>query len=248
MRRNYSCFLILAMLSASAPVAAGESFQRWVEPSAAFTQVQVQVKKGSLTIVPSEGDQIEVSARLRGKRADREAVHFDVDRRGERFSVVAVYPGRSDPDEPDSRVQIDIHVLLPAGIEFVGQTDVGDIEAVGVDGPLDLVTSVGDIELETDTYGQARTTNGRIRARIGQVAWTGKLAFATVNGDITVSLPRSADIELSAKSVTGRYSSNLHPVSTRRRGPGARVEGTLGDGGRRLEMRTVNGDLVLDRL
>ena len=236
------------MLSASEPAAAGESFQRWTEPGAAFTEVRVQVKKGSLTVVPSEGDRIEISARLRGKDADREAVRFDVEKRGDQFSVVAVYPRRADRDEPDTRVQIDVHVLLPAGIGFVGRTDVGDIEAMGVDGPLELVTSVGDIEFEVDAYGQARTTNGHIRARLGRATWAGKLEFAAVNGDIEVSLPRSAEFELSAKSVTGRYSSDLHPVSNRRRGPGARVEGTLGDGGRRLEMSTINGDLVLNRL
>lgn len=70
------------------------------------------------------------------------------------------------------------------------------------------------------------------------------LSFSTVNGDITLDLPDDIDAELDASWLNGELDSDL-PLMLQGRMGRRSARGTLGDGGPRLEVSTVNGSIRL---
>src|SRR6202035_362317 len=86
-----------------------------------------------------------------------------------------------------------------------------------------------------------RDINGEVRVRAGDrlsirayLDARGALSAKTVIGSIAVALPHGTGYELSAKTLTGGINADGIDVQRPRYGPGARANGTLGDGARKL--------------
>jgi DUF4097 and DUF4098 domain-containing protein YvlB len=90
----------------------------------------------------------------------------------------------------------------------------------------------------------ARTVNGSIESRMGRADWSGEAEFSTVNGSITLELPASAGAEVDAKTVNGGIDTDF-PLEVSGRFMRRRLRGTIGGGGRRLTLETVNGGIHL---
>nr|MBA2565837.1 DUF4097 family beta strand repeat protein [Gemmatimonadota bacterium] len=88
--------------------------------------------------------------------------------------------------------------------------------------------------------------NGSIDAALGESSWSGALAFTTVNGEISLSLPSDVGASVEAETVNGHISSAF-PLEIRGRFGPRRMTGTIGSGGGELQLETVNGDIRLER-
>jgi hypothetical protein len=167
----------------------------------------------------------------------------------------------SNRDSNDTRVNFTVRV--PAGVRFVGRTVVGDMDATGLRSDVDASTvsgnkrvsttgtarasSVsGDVERYTTGYGDASTVSGYITATLGRGSWPEPLDFRTVSGKITLTLPATTAAQVRAQSMTGRIQSDF-PLEIDQRRMQARATGTLGRGGRPLNLQTLSGDIRLRR-
>ena len=79
---------------------------------------------------------------------------------------------------------------------------------------------------------------------MGKADWTGDAEFTTVNGGITLDLPRNIDTDISARTVNGSFESDFPVTIEGRFGP-KRISGRIGAGGRTLRLQTVNGSIKL---
>ncbi|MHB1225508.1 MAG: hypothetical protein ACYC2G_15880, partial [Gemmatimonadaceae bacterium] len=70
------------------------------------------------------------------------------------------------------------------------------------------------------------------------------LSYSTVNGSITVAVPRPLSAELQMQTVNGGIESDF-PLTVSGRINPRRISATVGDGGRRLSLKTVNGSIRL---
>jgi DUF4097 and DUF4098 domain-containing protein YvlB len=140
--------------------------------------------------------------------------------------------------------RVDYTVAIPDGLATKLVNVNGQIVAKGVRAELDAVNVNGDIELETTGPAKAVTVNGSVRAVAGQV--DGRTKFATVNGNIDVTLPPGCDAEISASTTSGKIVSDL-PLKRHEMGPLASAKGTLGAGTAQLSAATVNGDVKLNQ-
>src|SRR5206468_1577324 len=111
----------------------------------------------------------------------------------------------------------------------------GDVEANTVN---------GSIRMSTAGYAEARTVNGGIVASPGRATWRDALEFRTVNAGITLDLPAGLSTEVRAKTVNGDIQTDFPLMVTGRLGPRS-LRGTIGSGGRRLALETVNGSIRL---
>ena len=73
------------------------------------------------------------------------------------------------------------------------------------------------------------------------------LDFSTVNGTVIVQVPDGADAELAMSTTNGSVQSDF-PVTIQGRLNPRKLRATLGKGGPRLVMHTVNGDVRLRKL
>ncbi|PYP64110.1 MAG: hypothetical protein DMD37_03730, partial [Gemmatimonadetes bacterium] len=68
--------------------------------------------------------------------------------------------------------------------------------------------------------------------------------FHTVNGGITLELPATFSAEVRAETVNGDIETEFPLTVTGRFGP-RHLRGTVGNGGRELDLGTVNGSIRL---
>ena len=112
----------------------------------------------------------------------------------------------------------------------------GEVRATTVNGGVDVTTRNGPVE--------ATTVNGSVNVRMAALRNDGDMRFSTVNGNIIVETPPSLDARVSLSTLHGSISSDYPVQITGRFGP-RRASGTIGRGGREIEMGTVNGSIEL---
>src|SRR6185295_18542377 len=119
----------------------------------------------------------------------------------------------------------------------------GDVAAKGLTGSVQVYSVNGSIRFSTSSSGEAETVNGSITASLGRTE--SPMSFSTVNGRIRLSLPRDASAELQASTMNGRITSDF-PLHGGGRQNQNHMQGTIGAGGARLELETLNGDIEIE--
>ena len=82
-------------------------------------------------------------------------------------------------------------------------------------------------------------------AALGSAEWTEPLSFNTVNGGIHLTLPAKLDVDLRARTLNGVVDSDF-PVTVTGKLSKHSIHGTIGKGGRRLDLETTNGNISLN--
>ena len=170
-------------------------------------------------------------------------------------TICAVYPSSGAPNEckpgeggrmsvRDNDVNVEFRVTVPAGVRFVGRTVNGGIEASGITADAEAHTVNGGVELDATGTARAETVNGGITARLGRTDWTGALTLKTVNGGIEMTMPEGLSADVKASTVNGDIQTDF-PLTVTGRISRRKLEGTIGSGGRLLELSTVNGGIEL---
>ena len=248
-----------ALVVLAAPLAA-QDFS-WSGRVAAGKEIEIKGVNGGIRAEVASGDEIQVTARKHGRDDDPADVKIEVVEHGGGVTICAVYPtpeGANHENEckpgsgghmstRDNDVTVDFTVKVPAGVRFAGNTVNGDVEADGLGADVDIATVNGDVEVSTRGRAEATTVNGSITVRMGRADWTGDLRFHTVNGGITVYFPADFSAEIEAETVNGDIETEF-PLTVSGRFGMHRIRGTVGQGGRTLELETVNGSIRLRKL
>lgn len=165
----------------------------------------------------------------------------------------------------DREVEVKYTVSVPRGVRLAAGTVNGSMTVRGVGSEVRANTVNGSLEV-SDATGQvtahtvngnvivtttggpvsATTVNGSINARMGGLSGDGDMRFTTVNGGITVETPSSLDADVSLNTAFGGISTDFPVRLSGKFGP-RHAEGTIGRGGRRISMNTVNGSVELRR-
>jgi len=151
--------------------------------------------------------------------------------------------GRMNTSNNDVNVEFDVRV--PEGVVLIAKTVNGGIDASSLKSDIDANTVNGRISLSTTGVASADTVNGSIEASLGSAKWNDALDFHTVNGGITISLPKGLAANLHADTLNGEIDSDFPITVTSMRHRGRRIIGTIGSGGKELHLSTTNGGIRL---
>ena len=151
--------------------------------------------------------------------------------------------GRMNVNNNDVNVDFDIRV--PEGVRLLAQTINGSIDASSLKSDVDAATVNGRIRVSTTGLAWADTVNGTIDVSMGAAKWNEPLDFHTVNGGITLELPKGAAAELHADTMNGEIDSDFPIKVTSSRHRGRRIVGSIGSGGKELHISTTNGGIRL---
>jgi len=217
--------------------------------------LEIKGISGRIEARPASGTEARVTAEMTARRSNPSSVRVEMIESGDGLTFCAVYPtpegkrenycasgseGRMSTERND--VQVDFIVHVPAGVSFVARNVNGDVIAEGLASDVRVETVNGDVEIETTGAAEASTVNGSIEAAFGVSTLRSDVEFSTVNGGITLDVPDDFNAELDAEWLNGHLDSDL-PLSLRGRMGRRSARGTLGDGGARLEVSTVNGSI-----
>ncbi len=250
--------LVAANVRERSVVAQGQAHQgdefTWSGTLDAGEIVEIKGVNGSVIAEPTSGSRVEVRAVKKARRSDASEVRIEVVEHSGGVTLCAVYPsrgrranecapgdgGRMNVQNNDT--QVTFYVKVPAGVVFRGKTVNGDIEALDLESDLFVRTVNGDVEVSTSGFAEATTVNGSIDATLGTADRSEGLRFATVNGSITLDLPDDINADVSATWVNGGIETDL-PLEMTGRISRNSAQGVLGEGGPRLDLRTVNGSI-----
>ncbi len=256
MRESVFLLCAVAGLAVSVRDAAAQAQFHWNGKIAAGKAIEIKGVNGAVRAVAGAGE-VEVTAAKHARKSDPEEVKIEVVEHADGVTICAVYPSdgrRENECQPgegghmsthDNDVQVDFTVHVPAGVRFIGKTVNGTVEAANLASDVDANTVNGSIRISTSGDAEARTVNGSIVAALGRSTWSNELAFSTVNGGITLELPASVSTEVRA-TMNGEIMTDFPLTVTGRLGPRS-LHGTIGSGGRELELSTVNGSIRLKK-
>jgi DUF4097 and DUF4098 domain-containing protein YvlB len=146
-------------------------------------------------------------------------------------------------------LEVEFEVHVPAGVNFVGRSVSGDVEAVGLEGDVKAFSVSGDIDITTSGIAQGSTVSGDISVTMGRGSWDGALEFHTVSGDVDIALPQDLRADVSFESLSGELQSDFAITMEGRRSQfiGQNIRGTIGGGGGSLSLKSVSGDVNVMR-
>jgi len=241
-----------------APVVQQTQDWEWQGSVARGDAIEIKGINGGIKATGASGSQVMVTAVKKGKDDDPADVRIEVVEHSGGVTICAVYPdveGKKNECAPgdggrlsskDNDVSVNFSVQVPQGVRLIAKTVNGDVEAGDLKADAMVVTVNGDIKVSTTGIAKAKTVNGSIQASMGRSDWDGKLGFNTVNGNITVRLPAGVNADVSASTVNGSMDTDF-PLTVQGRFSMKNMRGTIGSGGRDLEIETVNGSIHLER-
>ena len=251
---------MMALLMAGAADLKAQDFD-WSGQIQSGDVIEIEGVLGEIRAVAARGNEVEVRAEvIEHRRGNAEDIEFEVIEHSGGVTICALYPtprrarqdnecrpnGRSRNSTNNIDVEVNFTVHVPAGVDFMGHTVNGDIDVNSVSGNVEVYTVNGSIDVSTSGYAEATTVNGDIDAVIGNANWDGMLEFETVNGSIAVELPDGIGADVSASTVNGAIDTDF-PLTVRGRFSHRRLSGSIGGGGERISLTTVNGSVSLLR-
>jgi hypothetical protein len=242
-------------LALAVPLLAAEENFHWRGELAPGATVEIKNTNGAIVATGTSGREVEVEAVKKGRRSDPAEVKIEVVKHAGGVTICAVYPGEGAPNEckpgeggrmklRHNDVSVKFQVRVPEGVRFVGRSVNGGVSASGITADAEASTVNGSIELDATGTARGETVNGGISARLGRADWDGTLALKTVNGGIDLTLPPGLSADVKARTVNGEIRTDF-PISVQGTIGHHRLEGRIGNGGRLLELETVNGSIEL---
>jgi hypothetical protein len=157
----------------------------------------------------------------------------------------------------DFEIQVPVRTSLKLSAVNLGDVVVdgveGEVEVNNVNGPITLTNIAGSVV--------AHSVNGTVKATLTRVTPDKAMAFASMNGNIDVTLPSSLKANLKLRSDQGDVftdfdvqvrSASPTAVEDQRKGGGKyridvnkAIYGTVNGGGQEFELRTFNGNVYL---
>lgn len=242
------------------PVVSGAQQQgdfRWSGRMADGQTLEIRGVNGEIRVEAASGSEAQVTATKSARRSDPADVEIAVVPHDGGVTLCALYPSQEDrPNEcrpgggrnnsKDNDVKVEWTVRLPAGVHLSAHTVNGDIVVRDAGASVHAATVNGDVDIVTRGAAEATTVNGSIDATLGRADWDGTMAFKTVNGSITIGVPASLSAQVEASTVNGNIESDF-PITVQGRFGSRTLRGTIGSGGRDLDIETVNGSIRLRR-
>ena len=227
----------------------------WHGPVAQGKTIEIRGINGDVSAEAATGSEVEVTAMKRGRRSDPDEVRIEVVESDAGVTVCAVYPGDNNRcaagggrmNTHNNDVEVTFSVRVPRGVGFDGNTVNGDVEIAGVTGDVDANTVNGSVRLET-AGGEASgaSVNGGVTAIVHSIGQH-PMRFHSVNGTVNVTLPTGISADVDARTVNGSIDTDF-PINVVGRMSPRHIAGTIGQGGRHLELETVNGSIRLHKL
>jgi hypothetical protein len=247
--RRLSFFTVLifaARIFAASPSAAVESFSQ-NHPLPANGEITVVNNRGTITV--RTWDRAEV--RIEGEKhaatpQELRLVRVEVDPAPSHLTVQTALPRDQPGGGATVRAEVQLTLTVPVTasvrrIETVNASVTidgvhGDVRVRAVNGPVQAKGLAADAVLDT--------VNGSIHAEFTSVKAGQKITVHSVNGAVTLALPKDADVAVQAETINGSVASELplQPTGTVARN---RLNGTLGGGSAALKVDTVNGGIRL---
>ena len=221
--------------------------------------ITVRNLNGTVDVTPGTSDRVEVTATRHTRRGDPDYVRFEVKKYGPNDQDVLIcalwgensdcsednYRSRSDRRGRGNEVWVEFRVRVPKGVKVGAHSVNGEVRVEDVAAEVDAESVNGSVIVSTiGGPVNARTVNGSVRASMGKFDLHSDLRFSSVNGTVVAEFASDLNADVDLSTVNGRFVTDF-PVTISGRIDPRRLRATLGKGGPRVRLATVNGNVEL---
>ncbi|PYQ68089.1 MAG: hypothetical protein DMF54_02210 [Acidobacteria bacterium] len=222
---------VALMLIAAGTLRAEETVNRTERISATLAPgTAVRIENVSGDVVATAGPQFSVVAKIVVVAPTKERAEEILGkvrllqlREGDEFSIATMWPEsrwRFDRERlarrrlsarcDDCRINARFDVTIPPGVAAALETVNGDVVVKDLDGDLDLETVNGKVEAQGVRRSlEAHTVNGNLVARAVAARPGSSIDLQTVNGAVTLTLPKDARFDVTASTMHGSIASTF---------------------------------------
>ena len=230
----------------------------WDGSLSGFQNVRLEAQNvnGNVIIIEGEGEDYKIEVKARGTEKDFEKwdVTFEESTAsGAKKLDLNIVPGRGFETRANDKFVSQVMITLPKNKTYSMEvvTVNGNIEAGQFSGSKAVMSTVnGAIESKVEaTQLEFVNVNGDIDAMTAQAS--GMVLATTVNGDITVSVPKNSSFKVEAHAVTPMDSlSSSIPLEYSEKSRFTMIGQTEGYSGNdlRMNLNVVNGDIRIKSL
>ena len=224
--------------------------------------IRVRNLNGAVRVRQATGDQVEITATKQWRRGDPKSVRIERRKSSDGSILVCALwtedticsedrystnndRGRRNRDDDRNDVSVEFEVRVPKGVKVGSWTVNGGVSVDGVTSEVRASTVNGSVDA-TSAGGpvEASTVNGSVHATMGRLDGDQDLNFSTVNGSVVAEFAGDIDADIDLSTVNGRFQTDWPVTITGRIDP-RHLRATLGKGGRRIRLSTVNGNVEL---
>lgn len=213
--------------------------------------VTVRGMNGNVEVTGIDGDEVEVAAYRHGPNAEFMTVKVVPTSDG--LTICETYDHDGNIEDTCSEnthshshgqmPQVDYNVRIPRNLKLRASSVNGSVTAEKLGRYAEVSSVNGSVNVSTSQWAKASSVNGSVTAAFGKADWQ-ELKLSTVNGSIELSLPGDTSTDVRFHSVNGHFDSDF-PITVQGRFGRSSMEGRIGQGGRELDLNTVNGNVEI---
>jgi len=253
--------LFLALPLAAQTTTSTDDTFKWSGKMPAGAWLHVANMNGSISVERATGDVAEVTGDKDWRRGDPKDVRFVLVKDGDNVTICALWGDESSCDahgasyrshghhgdwgDNHNDVNVKFTVKIPKGIKLDVNTVNGGLDVAGAQAEVIASTVNGRVEVATSTGPvNAKSVNGSVNVRMDELQGDEDLDFSTVNGSVSVEVPSNFAGDLVMETVNGSLTTDFPLMISGKMNP-KHIRATIGKGGRRVRMTTVNGSIEL---
>ena len=251
-----SCVLLLVAGWATGFEGYSETIDKRFPLSAGGT-VSLENVNGDVTIEVWENSEVWVQAvksasspellgRLKVKiDASSSAVRIDTEYPSNRRSEHEDHEHAKREHGRHSKVEYTLTIPRTAVVDEVELVN-GNLLIVGVEGGMEAETVNGNIVVRGGAGNSSlATVNGGIELHVNRLGYGENIDLETVNGSLDLYLAASSGAEIRAESVNGKLRNDFGIEVHKGKYVGSDFKGSVGGGGARVNLETVNGSITV---
>jgi len=238
--------VLLASGSLFASVTEEETFSFTLDDGGRFSISNVN---GSITVTGAGGNSVEIIAIKKAKnQKDLDAIEIEISHSASEIEIETELGNSNNWYSFGSTSgQVRYEIIVPGGTDLDSvETVNGDVTISGVSGNVSAESVNGDLDIN-DLVGDVHlsTVNGSVNAAFAKCEGEQAIKTETVNGRVTISLPESSDVQITADTLNGGINGRDFGLQTDKGFVGSDLNGKIGSGSARLNIDTVNGSIKI---
>ena len=255
MNLKSKCAIVMSLVMAAVgTAAAGSEFEEIIDRSFPLAEggvVALENINGDVSIEVWDSAEVRMFAVKKASSQELlDGLEIKVDADGRSVRIDTEYPSMRDYEHESGtfmRVEFTLTVPKTARLDDVDLVN-GNLQVVGVEGGISVGTVNGNIDVR-DCAGDAElgTVNGTIEAYINSLDLGGELEMVSVYGRLDLYLASSFSADLRAESVNGSLKNDFGIEIHKGKYVGSDFSGSVGGGGAKVELETVNGSISVHR-
>jgi hypothetical protein len=210
-------------------------------------RVELDNINGAVHISTWDQNEVKVDAIKYADSKDRlEEAHIEIDSDKDHISIRTKYPQHDHWGANVNPASVEYTLTVPraARLDEIKLIN-GSLDVTGTDGEVRASCINGKLEAHS-LSGRAMlsTINGRLDATFKQLS-SSTVELKSVNGSIELTIPSDSKAEIEANTISGGIDNDFGLHVNHHQFVGHDLRGELGDGGPRIKLSNVNGQIEI---